>query len=327
MMENDSRLSVLKVRIKLRKESDERKLDVYEVTEKIEEKFGCVDFMYFYTKFSAIFGFADNDKTKTLKRFLDVLSIEGRNGYVVSKMEKGSSDDLHRKVRKSVKLPENVVLSEQMIVLEKIPGLIILKEFISEIEEAAVSKELNVSLETQEQQLCLPFKPLRRRVAHFGYKFNYKLNRADEDSFHPFSSILMEIKRKIDGSVSRILGRNFLSDQATVNEYNRGEGIAQHVDTHSAFTEAIASLSLGSSGVFFFESRFEKFSIYVPRRSLFVMTGESRYEFTHQMPQRVTDLIDGRVQLRRRRVSVTFREVLRSRCPCLYPRLCDSKRN
>ena len=39
-------------------------------------------------------------------------------------------------------------------------------------------------------------------------------------------------------------------DQVTVNEYLPGQGIAPHVDTHSAFEDGIASLSLGSSCVF-----------------------------------------------------------------------------
>jgi alkylated DNA repair protein alkB family protein 8 len=38
-------------------------------------------------------------------------------------------------------------------------------------------------------------------------------------------------------------------DQVTVNEYLPGHGIAPHVDTHSAFQDAIASLSLGGSTV------------------------------------------------------------------------------
>ena len=34
-------------------------------------------------------------------------------------------------------------------------------------------------------------------------------------------------------------------DQLTVNEYQLGQGIRRHVDTHSAFEESICSLSLG----------------------------------------------------------------------------------
>lgn len=38
-------------------------------------------------------------------------------------------------------------------------------------------------------------------------------------------------------------------DQLTINEYEPGVGLSPHVDTHSAFTGAIVSLSLGSTTV------------------------------------------------------------------------------
>lgn len=66
-------------------------------------------------------------------------------------------------------------------------------------------------------------------------------------------------------------------DQLTVNQYPAGVGLAPHVDAHSAFTGAVLSLSLGSSAIMEFRLHEEHRPLFLPRRSLVVMAGESRY--------------------------------------------------
>ena len=60
------------------------------------------------------------------------------------------------------------------------------------------------------------------------------------------------------------------------------------------------------------DGRCESF-ILLPR-SLLVMTGAARYEWTHAIPPRAFDVIDGQRVERKRRVSITFRKV-RDICP------------
>jgi alkylated DNA repair protein alkB family protein 8 len=114
-------------------------------------------------------------------------------------------------------------------------------------------------------------------------------------------------------------------DQITANEYLPGQGIAAHIDTHSAFTKAIASLSLENEILMEFrhpDGRCER--LMVPTRSLLVMTGASRYEWTHAIPPRAFDVIDGQKVNRKRRVSITFRKLSNTNvCTCDYPVQCD----
>lgn len=50
--------------------------------------------------------------------------------------------------------------------------------------------------------------------------------------------------------------------------------------------------------------------LFLPRRSLLVMGGESRLAWYHYIPHRKSDVIDGEtVQRSQRRVSFTFRQV------------------
>lgn len=65
----------------------------------------------------------------------------------------------------------------------------------------------------------------------------------------------------------------------THDKYSRRNffiGIPFHVDTHSAFDDNILSLSIGSDIVMEFKKEEKRCSVLVPRRSLLIMTEESR---------------------------------------------------
>ncbi|KXX77797.1 Alkylated DNA repair protein alkB 8 [Madurella mycetomatis] len=66
----------------------------------------------------------------------------------------------------------------------------------------------------------------------------------------------------------------------------------------------------------------------LPPRSLLLMTGASRYGYTHGIRPRKTDVIDGRTVQRQGRYSVTMRTVRRGDeigCECEYPGVCDAR--
>lgn len=127
--------------------------------------------------------------------------------------------------------------------------------------------------------------------------------------------------------------------QVTVNEYNPGVGIAAHVDTHSAFTDGIASLSLGAGITFRMQhcSGHADHAIWLPPRSLLVMSGAARYVWRHSISSRRYDLVERNGPeitegdscawiARSRRISVTLRCVLiNQRCACNWPQFCDAQ--
>ncbi|KAM9247629.1 tRNA (carboxymethyluridine(34)-5-O)-methyltransferase ALKBH8 isoform 3-T5 [Leptosomus discolor] len=133
-------------------------------------------------------------------------------------------------------------------------------------------------------------------------------------------------------------------DQLTVNQYEPGQGIPPHIDTHSAFENEIISLSLGAEIVMDFKHPDGRtVAIMLPRCSLLVMAGESRYLWTHGITPRKYDVIqaselgqkvgtitadfrDLTLNRRETRTSFTFRKVRRSPCNCIYPSVCDSQK-
>lgn len=207
-------------------------------------------------------------------------------------------------------------------------GLIILNDFITETEECELIKALELDNDSIDSTLK------HRRVKHFGYEFLYDINNVN-----PHQKLDRQIPTECNFLWKRledVREKDALTfewkepDQLTVNSYEAGQGIPPHVDTHSAFLDPILSLSLEGDVVMEFRKGSEKCSVLLPRRSLLIMSGESRYDWTHGITPRVLDIVmtsNGNLTTKRRtkRTSLTFRKLRNGPCSCQYPTLCDSK--
>jgi alkylated DNA repair dioxygenase AlkB len=106
--------------------------------------------------------------------------------------------------------------------------------------------------------------------------------------------------------------------QAIVNRYAPGEGISPHVDLLGRYGDGIVGVSLGSGCVMVFErtdGSEERQDVYLPPRSVIVLTGEARFDWSHGIEKRTEDTVcreDGELEVleRETRVSVTFRWLL-----------------
>jgi len=99
-------------------------------------------------------------------------------------------------------------------------------------------------------------------------------------------------------------------DQAIVNEYAPGQGIASHIDCVPCFDDVVISLSLAAPVVMDLKQKEQLVPILLEPRSLLVLRGEARYHWTHGIAKRHQDSINGSVIARERRLSVTFRNVI-----------------
>ncbi|XP_076340827.1 tRNA (carboxymethyluridine(34)-5-O)-methyltransferase alkbh8 [Tachypleus tridentatus] len=211
-------------------------------------------------------------------------------------------------------------------------GLILLENFLTE-EEEQVLLELDEEIEDKVNNTDVCQQSLKhRQVKHYGFEFNYRTNDVDKD--HPLKEPIPTICTQHLCRIQDITGLfPKLPDQLTVNKYLPGQGIPPHIDTHSAFEDGIISLSLGSQIVMDFQNPSgEHVPVLLPRRSALIMTGESRYLWSHGITPRKTDAVpdkdhSGQLTLmhRRTRVSFTFRVVRREKCDCDYPEQCDSQ--
>jgi alkylated DNA repair dioxygenase AlkB len=151
---------------------------------------------------------------------------------------------------------------------------------------------------------------LKRRVQHYGYRYDYTRKTVDHDLYLgplPGWADALAERLHADGHAPWAL------DQLIVNEYEPGQGIAPHVDCVPCFGDTVVSISLGSPCILAMSRRgtAEKVPVLLEPGSLLVMAGESRYEWLHGIAPRKTDRYNGRTVARGRRVSLTFRSVLR----------------
>ncbi len=182
----------------------------------------------------------------------------------------------------------------------QIPGLTYLPHYITVDEQ---NKLINI-IDQQEWST-----KLRRRVQHYGYRYDYKNGSLASSSY------LGDLPNWAGGIAKRLSDDGLTTkvpDQVIINEYEPGQGITSHVDCVPCFGKTIISLSLGSSCVMdFTHSQIkQKASILLLPRSLVVMQGAARYEWQHSIAARKKDKYKGRELVRTRRVSMTFREVL-----------------
>ncbi|XP_052209561.1 LOW QUALITY PROTEIN: alkylated DNA repair protein ALKBH8 homolog [Diospyros lotus] len=224
-----------------------------------------------------------------------------------------------------------------------IPGLYLWPEFITSAEE----EELLASVDD------MPWKTLaKRRVQHYGYEFIYETRNVNTSQhmgeLPSFVSHIFERIMKISDFDD---AANIVLDQLTVNEYPSGVGLSPHIDTHSAFDGLIFSLSLAGPCIMEFRrytdgawlqkpdldadskeensdcgSNFVRRAIYLPPRSMLLLSGEARYAWHHYIPHHKVDLVkDNVIKRGSRRVSFTLRKVRQGPCKCEFPQYCDSQ--
>jgi alkylated DNA repair dioxygenase AlkB len=101
-------------------------------------------------------------------------------------------------------------------------------------------------------------------------------------------------------------------DQLIVNEYLAGQGIANHVDCEPCFGDTIVSLSLGGTCVmdFIHKQTKQKIEVLLEPCSLVVLTGEARYDWTHGIQAKKSDVFKQQKFVRTTRISLTFRNVI-----------------
>ncbi|KAI4815854.1 hypothetical protein KUCAC02_005981 [Chaenocephalus aceratus] len=220
-------------------------------------------------------------------------------------------------------------------------GLVLVEDFVCSEEEALLLAAIDWSSTNTDVTAQKSLK--HRRVKHYGFEFRYDNNNVDKDKPLP-AGIPQECLPVLERCVKN-QHIDIMPDQLTVNQYESGQGIPPHVDTHSAFEDTIMSLSLGAKTVMEFRHPDGRLvAVVLPERSLLVMKGESRFFWTHGITPRKFDMVpacdpqsfgdttpdlrtSSNLTLSKRgtRTSLTFRKIRNEPCRCAFPSACDSQ--
>jgi len=184
-------------------------------------------------------------------------------------------------------------LSEQLALFSPTTGSPEGLQYAGEFISPALERELIGCVST------LPLKPFqfgafegKRRVASFGFRYDYTLQRLQEAEPVPdwlFPVIAM---------VERFGGPSTRIAQILCTEYDIGVGIGWHRD--KPHFDRVLGLSLGSPCKFRFRKavgdKWQRYTLDAAPRSLYMMTGESRQIWEHSIPA-----------VEAQRYSITFR--------------------
>ena len=179
-----------------------------------------------------------------------------------------------------------------------IPGLFYIENFITKEESLKLLSEIyqkpwNLSL--------------KRRTQHYGYSYNYQSSHLDVNTqVEAIPDFVKGIFPKLQALEPL---KDYEPDQLIINEYLPGQGIGAHVDKINDFEDRICSLSLGSDTIMEFKKDGRKVEVILRENSLVILTKDARYLWTHGIPGRKSDKINGGIQERKTRVSLTFRKI------------------
>lgn len=161
---------------------------------------------------------------------------------------------------------------------------------------------------------------LSRKVQHYGFTYDYLLREPHTKPLKKTTKPPRVLECLADILYKFKILTNY-PNQIIVNRYLPGEGIGKHRDHHPIFGYDVATLSLGSPIVMRFEpyGKFKKkyrdiskgYIQDIPLKvgSILVFGGDARYEWSHEIQKRKTDIVDGHTIKRDIRISITFRHV------------------
>lgn len=166
--------------------------------------------------------------------------------------------------------------------IQSIAGLYVIPGFIGEDDE----RDLLACVNRREWD-----NRLSRRTQHYGYVYKY---RGSKTYYEDAPEILGIIRDYCEVVEDYCRGRDLNTprgyfNQIIVNEYTPGQGIAAHVDDKTQFGDVIFGISMGSDCVMQFRKNNITKEIILPRRSLLILSGVARNEYTHAIPARKND--------------------------------------
>jgi alkylated DNA repair dioxygenase AlkB len=187
--------------------------------------------------------------------------------------------------------------SAKSTIWERISGLILSEDFLSEQEEAELLRQLDAA-----SWEYIGDKD-SRRVQHYGWRYLYKAKKVSmSDKIGPLPLWADNIAYRLAewGLMP------YVADQVIVNEYIKSQGIAMHIDCLPCFNDVIISVSMLEEWSMKFQKAKEQELVSLPRRSALVISGAARSEWKHGIDKRTKDPSG---HIRGRRISLTFRKV------------------
>ena len=187
-----------------------------------------------------------------------------------------------------------------LVEIPVVPGLLFLDDFLSPEEQIDCIRRVDAAVDEWRNDLS-------RRVQHYGWRYDYKA-RAITPDMHigALPDWLASLAQRLYTETGLF---NRVPEQAIVNEYLPGQGIAMHID-NPGFGHTVCMVSLLDDWEMdFAENWKDKEPALLKRGSSVLLTGPARKEWQHGIAPRKSDGFSRDRRPRQRRISLTFRTV------------------
>lgn len=174
----------------------------------------------------------------------------------------------------------------------QVPGLYYVPDYLSNEEQELIVENLENS--TWDMSLS-------RRTLHYGYNYSYSHHNLTKIADIPELYKNLVSKDRINNAIKIELLKDENFDQLIINEYTSNQGIAKHIDKVNIFGPIIICISIGCSTNITFRKDNNIFVQHVEPNSLYIMSGNARYLWTHEIKKQVQ---------KGTRYSLTFRTVI-----------------
>ncbi len=136
-----------------------------------------------------------------------------------------------------------------------------------------------------------------RKVQQYGYIYNYKSSSVKEKT-EDIPEFLYDYIKTLNCYINQLNLEPLVFNQCIVNNYEIDQRINKHIDS-TKFGSIVGCYTLGCSGIMRFSKDGIHHDIKVEPNSLYIMSGDARYKWTHEMLKNKEG----------RRISITFRNV------------------
>jgi len=251
-------------------------------TDKILKKYYYVD------------GWGDSNDYVDFNKKLDLIPKEEKE-----KISIDSQSDIDKSQSESESDSEE---DSRIKIIKDVPGLFYINNAISK----KYSKELYKDINKGEWD-PVSKSPNSRKVQQYGYKYDYK-RRAVAEKGPPIPSYLYQLIKSLKSYIKKLKLKDLDFNQVIINKYEPGQGISKHTDAKD-YGPIIGCYTIESGSTMKFNKDDKSSSLYVKPNSLYIMSGDSRYKWDHEMPSTKSDRVDGKRIPRDQRISITFRNV------------------
>jgi alkylated DNA repair dioxygenase AlkB len=150
--------------------------------------------------------------------------------------------------------------------------------------------------------------PHAHYVQQYGYYYDYSSHSVRTSPIEPIPGPLIDINRQLCDQ--KILSS--MHNQMIVNFYSPGQGITAHRDSVQYFGDEIATISLVSAAIMEFASPTgcSKYEQYLAPGSIAILRDDAQWQWTHSIPARKSDKVNGKIYPRSDRISITYRSYM-----------------